>query len=71
MVIPSPAAGDYHPYKEPDQFYNEFHRFDSLTKDNLTLIGEFASTHANGGIKWEGLLHPFPWWIGGDRKSVV
>lgn len=70
MTIPAPAAGDYHPYREPDVFYNDFHKFDSLTKDNLTLVGEFASTHPNGGIKWEGNLHPFPWWIGGVAEAI-
>ncbi|KAF2743179.1 glycoside hydrolase family 51 protein [Sporormia fimetaria CBS 119925] len=70
MTIPAPYAGDYHPYREPDNFYNEFHKFDSLTKDNKTLVGEFSSTHANGGIKWAGQLHPFPWWIGSVAEGI-
>ncbi|ORY03323.1 glycoside hydrolase superfamily [Clohesyomyces aquaticus] len=70
MKIPAPAAGDYHPYRQPDNFYNEFHKFDSLTKDNLTLVGEFASVHPNGGIDWSGNLHPFPWWIGGVGEAI-
>jgi alpha-N-arabinofuranosidase len=70
MIIPAPAAGDYHPYLEPDEFYHEFHKFDSLTEDNLTLVGEFASVHPNGGTKWENNLHPFPWWIGSVAEAI-
>lgn len=70
MTIPAPAAGDYHPYREPDVFYNEFHKFDALTKNNLTLVGEFSSTHPNGGIKWKGNLQPFPWWIGSVGEAI-
>ncbi|KAH7135798.1 alpha-N-arabinofuranosidase A [Dendryphion nanum] len=70
MIIPAPAAGDYHPYLEPDKFYNEFNKFDRLTKDNLTLVGEFSSTHPNGGSSWNGNLHPFPWWIGGVGEAI-
>jgi alpha-N-arabinofuranosidase len=40
MVIPAPAAGDYHPYLRPDEFVENFDKFDHLTKDNLTLIGK-------------------------------
>ncbi|KAF2272644.1 GH51 arabinofuranosidase [Westerdykella ornata] len=70
MTIPAPVAGDYHPYREPDEFYNEFHKFDGLTRDNKTLIGEYAAVHANGGIKWDGGLHPFPWWIGAVGEAI-
>ncbi|KAF2865722.1 alpha-L-arabinofuranosidase [Massariosphaeria phaeospora] len=70
MTIPLPAAGDYHPYRMPDDFYNEFHKFDNLTADNLTLVGEFAATHVNGGIRWAGNLSAFPWWIGGVAEAI-
>jgi alpha-N-arabinofuranosidase len=70
MTIPADSAGDYHPYREPNVFYNEFHKFDNLTADNLTLVGEFSSTHPNGGIKWDGDLQPFPWWIGGVGEAI-
>ncbi|KAF2003937.1 glycoside hydrolase family 51 protein [Amniculicola lignicola CBS 123094] len=70
MTIPAPAAGDYHPYRQPDNFFNEFHLLDHLSKDNLTLVGEFASVHPNGGIDWAGNLHPFPWWIGGVGEAI-
>lgn len=60
MTIPSPAAGDYHPYRQPNDFYAEFHKFDNLTGDNLTLVGEFASVHPNGGTDWAGGLAPLP-----------
>ncbi|KAF2186633.1 glycoside hydrolase family 51 protein [Zopfia rhizophila CBS 207.26] len=70
MTIPAPAAGDYHPYRQPNDYYAEFHKFDHLTSDNLTLVGEFASVHPNGGIDWAGGLHPFPWWIGGVGEAI-
>jgi alpha-N-arabinofuranosidase len=70
MTIPLPAAGDYHPYEEPDDFYHDFHQFANLTKDNLTIVGEFASVHPNGGIKWDGGLHPYPWWIGSVAEAI-
>ncbi|KAF2730246.1 GH51 arabinofuranosidase [Polyplosphaeria fusca] len=70
MTIPAPVAGDYHPYRQPNNFYNEFHKFDNLTADNLTLVGEFSSVHPNGGIDWNGTLHPYPWWIGGVGEAI-
>ncbi|KAF2465170.1 glycoside hydrolase [Lindgomyces ingoldianus] len=70
MTIPAPAAGDYHPYRQPNDYYAEFDKFDNLTPDNLTLVGEFAAVHPNGGIDWAGQLHPFPWWIGGVGEAV-
>ncbi|KAK3994491.1 alpha-L-arabinofuranosidase A [Cladorrhinum sp. PSN332] len=70
MVIPKGAAGDYHPYLTPDEFVKRFDRFDSLTRDNLTLIGEAASTHPNGGISWDGNLMPFPWWAGSVAEAI-
>lgn len=70
MTIPRPAAGDYHPYRQPDNFFNEFHKFESLTPTNLTLVGEFSSVHPNGGIDWAGNLHPFPWWIGSVGEAI-
>lgn len=41
MTIPKPAGGDYHPYLTPDNMVLSFNKFDSLTRDNLTLIGMF------------------------------
>lgn len=70
MTIPAQAAGDYHAYLEPDTFLEQFNRFDQLTKDNLTLIGEYASVHPNGGIGWDGLLMPFPWWGGTVGEAI-
>lgn len=70
MTIPSPAAGDYHPYRQPNDYYAEFAKFDKLTPDNLTLVGEFAAVHPNGGLDWDAGLHPFPWWIGGVGEAI-
>ncbi|KAK3905544.1 glycoside hydrolase superfamily [Staphylotrichum tortipilum] len=70
MVIPVPAAGDYHPYLRPDEFVENFNKFDHLTKDNLTLIGEYAAVHPNGGIDWAGNLHPWPWWGGAVSEAI-
>jgi alpha-N-arabinofuranosidase len=69
-AIPSPAIGDYHPYRQPDDYYHEFHKLDNLTADNLTIVGEFASVHVNGGIDWEGDLYKFPWWLGGVGEAI-
>jgi alpha-N-arabinofuranosidase len=70
MVIPVPAAGDTHPYLTPDGFINAFGMFDHLTKDNLTLIGEYAAVHPNGGIDWSGDLQPWPWWGGAVSEAI-
>ncbi|KAF2113834.1 glycoside hydrolase superfamily [Lophiotrema nucula] len=70
FTVPAGAAGDYHPYRQPDNYYNEFHKLDNLTSSNLTLVGEFASVHPNGGIDWDGNLHPFPWWIGSVGEAI-
>ncbi|KHE82779.1 glycoside hydrolase family 51 protein [Neurospora crassa] len=70
MTIPKPAGGDYHPYLTPDNMVLSFNKFDSLTRDNLTLIGEAASTHPNGGIGWSGNLMPFPWWGGSVGEAI-
>ncbi|KAK3313964.1 glycoside hydrolase superfamily [Apodospora peruviana] len=70
MVIPAPAAGDYHPYLTPDEFALNFGRFDQLSRQNLTLIGEAASVHPNGGIAWDGNLMPFPWWGGSVGEAI-
>ncbi|KAK4458635.1 alpha-L-arabinofuranosidase A [Cladorrhinum samala] len=70
MEIPKGAAGDYHPYLTPDEFVTKFDRFDALTRDNLTLIGEASSVHPNGGIGWDGSLMPFPWWAGSVAEAI-
>ncbi|KAK3391644.1 glycoside hydrolase superfamily [Sordaria brevicollis] len=70
MTIPKPAAGDYHPYLTPDNMVKAFNKFDALSRDNLTLIGEAASTHPNGGIGWDGNLMPFPWWGGSVAEAI-
>ncbi|KXX74213.1 Alpha-L-arabinofuranosidase A [Madurella mycetomatis] len=70
MVIPEGVAGDWHPYLTPDEFVTRFNRLDGLTRDNLTFIGEAASTHPNGGIAWDGDLMPFPWWGGSVAEGI-
>ncbi|KAH7625864.1 glycoside hydrolase superfamily [Sordaria sp. MPI-SDFR-AT-0083] len=70
MTIPKGVAGDYHPYLTPDNMVSQFNKFDALTRDNLTLIGEAASTHPNGGIGWDGNLMPFPWWGGSVAEAI-
>ncbi|KAK0610385.1 glycoside hydrolase superfamily [Bombardia bombarda] len=71
MVIPAPAAGDYHPYLTPDEFVLQgFGRFDAMGRGNLTLIGEAASVHPNGGIGWDGNLMANPWWGGSVGEAV-
>ncbi|KAF2691072.1 glycoside hydrolase family 51 protein [Lentithecium fluviatile CBS 122367] len=70
MTIPASVAGDYYPYREPDVFYNEFHKFDNLTDDSLTLVSEFSSMHPNGEVKWADQLHPYLWWIGGVADAI-
>ncbi|KAL2126830.1 hypothetical protein VTI74DRAFT_171 [Chaetomium olivicolor] len=70
MVIPAPAAGDSHSYLTPDGFVKAFGMFDQLTKGNLTLIGEYAAVHPNGGIDWSGDLRPWPWWGGAVSEAI-
>ncbi|KAK3690512.1 glycoside hydrolase superfamily [Podospora appendiculata] len=70
MVIPAPAAGDYHPYLTPDEFVAQFSRFDRLGAGNLTFIGEAATVHANGGKGWDGNLMPNPWWAGSVAEAI-
>ena len=68
--LPSPAIGDYHPYREPDQLVDEFDRFDN---DLGHIVGEVAATHPNGGTSWDGGLMQYPWWIGtvGEAVSLI
>ncbi|CAJ2500141.1 Uu.00g029940.m01.CDS01 [Anthostomella pinea] len=66
--MPEPGAGDYHVYAEPDTLVSEFNKFDNIT--TLHLIGEMAAVHPNGGIGWDGLLMPFPWWGGAVGEAV-
>ncbi|KAK3319529.1 glycoside hydrolase superfamily [Cercophora scortea] len=70
MTIPAPAAGDYHPYLTPDEFVAQFNKFDRLSKNNLTFIGEAATVHANGGKGWDGNLMPNPWWAGSVAEAI-
>lgn len=67
QILPFDALGDYHPYREPDELVYEFNRFDN---DAGHIVGEVAATHVNGGIRWEGSLYPFPWWIGAVGEAV-
>jgi alpha-N-arabinofuranosidase len=67
QILPFDALGDYHPYREPDDLVDEFNRFDN---DGGHIVGEVAATHVNGGIRWEGSLYPFPWWIGAVGEAV-
>ncbi|KAJ4004051.1 hypothetical protein NW752_010871 [Fusarium irregulare] len=67
--IPAPGIGDYHPYREPDVLVEEFDLFDNNKYGHI--IGEVASTHPNGGTKWEGKLMPYPWWISGVGEAVA
>jgi alpha-N-arabinofuranosidase len=39
MTIPAPAAGDYHPYREPDEFYNV------SNSEAHTLIWDITNLH--------------------------
>ena len=70
-VFPQDVVGDYHPYREPDALVEEFSRFDNETLRHV--VGEVAAVHVNGGIKWEGDLYYFPWWIGtvGEAVSMI
>jgi len=70
MTIPAPAAGDWHPYLTPDNMVSNFNRLDQLTRQNLTLIGETASTHPNGGLGWDGPLASNPWWGGSVGEAI-
>ncbi|KAJ8120066.1 hypothetical protein ONZ43_g3134 [Nemania bipapillata] len=68
--IPSPGAGDYHLYAEPDRWISEFGLFDNVETPHL--IGEMASTFPNGGTGWgSGVLRPFPWWGGAVGEAVA
>lgn len=40
--IPEPAIGDYHPYREPDDFIDEFDLFDNVTTPHV--IGTYTQT---------------------------
>ncbi|PKS07212.1 hypothetical protein jhhlp_005814 [Lomentospora prolificans] len=80
--IPEPGIGDYHPYREPDNFVDEFNLFDNepiphvvdpeqlrASMANIT-VGEVSSTHPNGGLGWDGPLAPWPWWIGSVGGAI-
>jgi alpha-N-arabinofuranosidase len=67
LNYPADAIGDYHPYREPDELVAEFNRFDN---DIGHIVGEVAATHVNGGIRWEGDLYPYPWWIGAVGEAI-
>lgn len=68
---PENAAGDYHPYREPDALIAEFNRFDNESLRHI--VGEVAAVHPNGGSGWNGSLWYFPWWIGtvGEAASMI
>ncbi|KAI1077585.1 glycoside hydrolase family 51 protein [Whalleya microplaca] len=66
--IPSPGAGDYHVYAEPNTLVAEFNKFDNITTPHI--IGEMAATHPNGGIGFKGSMMPFPWWGGAVAEAV-
>ncbi|KAI1811823.1 alpha-N-arabinofuranosidase A [Poronia punctata] len=67
--IPTPGAGDYHLYDEPDTWITEFGKFDNVTTPHI--IGEMAATFPNGGTGWDsGVLRPFPWWGGAVGEAV-
>ncbi|KAJ2975823.1 hypothetical protein NUW58_g8251 [Xylaria curta] len=68
--IPSPGAGDYHLYGEPDAWVRDFSKFDNVKTPHI--IGEMASTFPNGGTGWgSGVLRPFPWWGGSIGEAVA
>ncbi|GAB7365341.1 hypothetical protein MBLNU230_g6421t1 [Neophaeotheca triangularis] len=67
-TFPEDVVGDYHPYREPDGLYDEFNRFDNETLSHI--VGEVAATHVNNGSRFEGDLHPFPWWIGSVGEAI-
>ncbi|KAI1737781.1 alpha-N-arabinofuranosidase A [Xylaria scruposa] len=68
--IPSPGAGDYHLYTEPDTWVADFGKFDNIETPHI--IGEMASTFPNGGTGWDsGVLRPFPWWGGAVGEAVA
>ncbi|CAI4214744.1 unnamed protein product [Parascedosporium putredinis] len=66
--IPEPGIGDYHPYRKPDNFLEEFNLFDNQPIPHV--IGEVSSTHPNGGLGWDGPLAPWPWWIGSVGGAI-
>ncbi|CAO2647333.1 Nn.00g082550.m01.CDS01 [Neocucurbitaria sp. VM-36] len=67
LEFPEGVIGDYHPYREPDDLVEEFNRFDN---DIGHIIGEVAATHVNGGIRWNGTLYKYPWWIGAVGEAI-
>jgi alpha-N-arabinofuranosidase len=69
IKLPADVIGDYHPYREPDELVEEFDRFDN---DIGHIVGEVAATHVNGAEepRWDGELHPYPWWIGAVGEAV-
>ncbi|TRX91476.1 hypothetical protein FHL15_007700 [Xylaria flabelliformis] len=68
--IPSPGAGDYHLYTEPDTWVADFGKFDNVETPHI--IGEMASTFPNGGTGWDsGVLRPLPWWGGAVGEAVA
>ncbi|KAI1746770.1 alpha-N-arabinofuranosidase A [Xylaria castorea] len=68
--IPSPGAGDYHLYTEPDTWVADFGKFDNIETPHI--IGEMASTFPNGGTGWDsGVLRPLPWWGGAVGEAVA
>ncbi|KAI0466197.1 alpha-N-arabinofuranosidase A [Xylaria cf. heliscus] len=68
--IPSPGAGDYHLYTEPDTWVADFAKFDNVEIPHI--IGEMASTFPNGGTGWDsGVLRPLPWWGGAVGEAVA
>ncbi|KAF3069812.1 Alpha-L-arabinofuranosidase A [Daldinia childiae] len=66
--IPTPGAGDYHVYAEPDTLVAEFSKFDNVKQPHI--IGEMAAVHPNGGSGWDGPQQPFPWWGGAVGEAV-
>ncbi|KAK0611235.1 glycoside hydrolase superfamily [Immersiella caudata] len=70
ITLPAGVAGDWHPYLTPDKLVLAFNRFDPLSRDNVTLIGEAAATHPNGGLGWDGPLSANPWWGGSVAEAI-
>ncbi|RDL30791.1 Uncharacterized protein BP5553_10136 [Venustampulla echinocandica] len=68
------SIGDAHEYNTPDIFASEFHKFDKVTKEHMTLVGEYAAVQANlrtnTSTDWDAPFVDHPWWIGAVSEAI-
>lgn len=71
----NPSATDFHIYTRPDFFVSQFGKFDNVSREHKTIVGEYAIVQGNlfnqtVGVNWTDPRLPWPTWVGAVSEAI-